>query len=79
VAKKRDYRDDVANLRYRVSLDDIAQAAGCSRDSIRQCLMPEAAQAYRKPPANLTGALIVLADQQAAYFTKLAARLRKGQ
>lgn len=75
----KDYRKAVEALRKPVTLDDIAKAAGSSRASIKQCLLPNAAQSYRTPPSNLAGALIVLADQRAKYYAQLAADLRKGK
>ena len=59
-----------------ITSDDLAAALGLKGQTIRKARMETDSVAKRSPPAGWEAAARILAERQAAHFTKLAAKLR---
>jgi hypothetical protein len=71
-----DLRDDMDKVMARVTLDDIAKAAGCGPNTLRQARLDPSASGYRKAPVGLRQALHQICRERAKYFLDLAKKLR---
>ena len=71
-----DLRDAMDKAMARITLDDIANAAGCSVNTLKQSRLKPDNAGYRSPPASLRRALFELCRERAKYFIELAEELR---
>ena len=69
-------REITDKVMARVTLDDIADAAGCGANTLRQARLDPSASGYRNPPAGLRGALHQVCRKRAKYFLDLAKQLK---
>lgn len=74
-----DLREAMDNVMARVTITDIAEAAGCSANTLMQARMDPSAKGYRKPPAGLRSALHQVCRERAKYFLELARQLKPGR
>ena len=74
-----DAYEAVDRAMVKITLDEIAKAAGCSVSTLRQSRMAPDAVGYRSPPAGLQRALHELCKERAKYFTELAEQLRPSE
>lgn len=74
-----DLREAMDRVLARVTLEDIAKAADCGVNSLKQARLDPSASGYRKPPATLRRALHEVCRKQASYFSELARQLKPGR
>lgn len=71
-----DLREAMDKVMARVTLDDIAQVAGCSVNTLKQTRLDPMSAGYRNPPPGLRQALLQICRDRAQYFAELAKLLR---
>jgi len=71
-----DFREAMDGAMVKIGLEDIAKAAGCSVNTLKQSRLSPDTVGYRSPPAGLRQALHELCKDRAKYFMELAERLR---
>ncbi len=71
-----EFKDAIEGLCAPVTHQDVADALGVSRATIRQAMLGEGAKARRNPPKGWEAAVSRLAKTQAARIEKLAKRLK---
>jgi len=69
-------REAMDKVMARVTLEDIAKAADCGVNALKQARLDPSASGYRKPPAGLHRALHQVCRERAKYFLDLAKRLK---
>lgn len=75
-AQNAELRDSMDKVMARITLDDIAKAAGYSVNALKQARLDPSATGYRTPPPGLRRALYELCMAQAKHFLKLARQLK---
>ncbi len=71
-----DFKKTTDALLSRVDHSDLAKELGVSVALIRQARLRPDASAHRSPPANWQKAVLMLAEDRARHFNRLAERLR---
>ena len=75
-ADSDELRKAMDKVMARVTLDDIAEAAGYSVNTLKQARLDPSASGYRKLPAGLRRILHQICRERANYFLQLARQLK---
>jgi hypothetical protein len=71
-----EFKDAIEGLCSTVTHQEVADALGVSRATVRQAMLAEGARARRRPPEGWEATVGRLAKAQAARLEKLAKRLK---
>ena len=70
-----DFKKAVEGLCSPITHQELADALGVSRALVRQAMLPEGANARRKPPDGWEGVVRKMAEKKAQQFQRLAEKL----
>jgi hypothetical protein len=70
------FKEATDGLFDRISHEELAEALGVSVASIRQARLPEAAKAYRHPPAGWQDKVIRMSERRVMHYRQLIDRVR---